>query len=368
MSGDAHTITQFKIAAERFAQEQGSVERLRTLFDTRHGIDRDLWQQLAQLGYLGTIVPAVQGGTDLGYTAYCQLVRALSRTLATVGFVNHAMVVELFLSDERRDVEMVHRIIAGEAIVTVAWQESHRFAEDRISTTAVPVAGDYKIEGRKQFVLDGAEADGLLLIARVPSENTLAVFYVSKETPGLTLQSGQLLDGRRTAHIDINVRLSQNYRLRLRGSSKEVLQRAFDRGLIVVSSECLGAAEALFDLVLAYLKEREQFGRKIGSFQALQHRMAMLFIELELTRAAFDQAVARLDDNQTSPAIGSLLKHRATRLFRNTASEGIQLIGGIAMTEEFDAGLYYKRAQVLDQLYGDSGYHRQRYLTLNLTR
>lgn len=368
MSGDTDTITQFKIAAERFAQEQGSVERLRTLFDTRHGIDRDLWRQLAQLGYLGTIVPADQGGTDLGYGAYSQLVRVLSRTLATVGFVNHAMAVELFRSAERCDVEMVHRIIAGETIVTIAWQESHRFGEDRISTAAVQVAGGYEIEGRKQFVLDGGEADGLLLIARVPSENTLGIFYVSKETPGLTLQSGRLLDGRRAAHVDIHVRLSQDCRLRLRRSSKEVLQRAFDRGLIVVSSECLGATEALFDLVLAYLKEREQFGRKIGSFQALQHRMALLFIELELTRAAFDQAVAQLDDNQTLPTIGSLLKHRASRLFRNMASEGIQLIGGIAMTAEFDVGLYYKRAQVLDQLYGDSGYHRQRYLSLNLTR
>jgi alkylation response protein AidB-like acyl-CoA dehydrogenase len=226
------------------------------------------------------------------------------------------------------------------------------------------------LTGTKDVVIDGPAADRIVVSARTggasDDRSGLALFVVDAQTPGLSIERQHLIDGRGAAIVRLSgVEVTGDAQLGTLGSGADLLDAVLDRALVGLSAEMLGGMAAAFDTTLAYLKERQQFGVPIGSFQALKHRAARMFIEVELARTAVMAAARALDDGSSDASLlASLAKARLSEAFVSTANEAVQMHGGIGMTDEHDIGFYLKRARCSEILLGDAAFHRDRFAAL----
>jgi alkylation response protein AidB-like acyl-CoA dehydrogenase len=252
----------------------------------------------------------------------------------------------------------------------MAFQEQGRFNPYAIATRAERDGDDYRIDGHKQFVLDAHVADQLIVVARTSGEpgdrDGLTVFVVDASADGLTVQRNQMLDGRNAAEVTLEgVSVATERILGQIDCGAELVDAVFDRATIGLSAEMLGTFVEAFERTLAYLKDREQFGVKIGTFQALRHRAADMFCELELARSVVREALTALDeDREDVPQLASAAKARCSDVSSLIAKEAIQMHGGIGMTDEEEIGLFFKRAKAAELTLGDAIYHRDRYASL----
>ncbi|MFZ4383100.1 MAG: acyl-CoA dehydrogenase, partial [Sandarakinorhabdus sp.] len=235
------------------------------------------------------------------------------------------------------------------------------------TTTATRSGGGYILDGQKRFVVEGAAAGLLIVSARnsgaANDEAGISLFLVPADAPGVARQSLILTDGRGAAHIAFdNVALPAEARLGAEDEGYALLEKILDRARAGVAAEMLGAATQAFETTLDYLKTRVQFGQVIGSFQALQHRAARMFTELELARSCVEAALMAIDDDSADvPELVSLAKARMGDTLNLVSNEMVQMHGGIGMTDAHDAGFYLKRARALEALYGNQAFHRERY-------
>jgi acyl-CoA dehydrogenase len=363
-----------KDSAKDFCSNSAPISQLRRLRDENNadGFDRGTWQAMVDLGWAGIPWPEEHGGLDFGYKGLGVVTEETGRTLAASPLFASVWVcgtlVNLGGSEEQKG-ELLPLISTGELLMSLALEESHRHDPYGLETRAAAADGGFVLNGRKTFVLDGHVADKLVVAARTSGErgdrNGITLFVVDSDAEGLSVTRTVMVDSRNAANVELDgVRVGADAVLGAVGGAAEVLDPALDIARIGLCAEMLGSLQECFERTVEYLKEREQFGVPIGSFQALKHRAANMFCEVELAKSCVLEALTALDENrdpQEIARLASLAKAKVGETFHLVSREGIQMHGGIGMTDEFDIGFFIKRAAVTEQTFGDVGFHRNRY-------
>jgi alkylation response protein AidB-like acyl-CoA dehydrogenase len=340
--------------ARDFIAEHAPVSHLRGLRDANDttGFSRDLWREFANLGFTGILIPEAQGGLGLGHVEAGIVLEEIGRNLSPSPFLTTAVAAVEALKGTAHADRWFPGILAGETVAAIAIDEGPKHT-GRITLRAERAGNGYRLTGTKQFVHHGHVAD-LLLVAAQTDEGP-AVFAVSKEASGLSADPERLTDSSIAARLTFdNVEVDADAVL---GGGNTTLSRLLAAGRAGSSAELLGVGVASLYHTLNYLQQRKQFGALIGSFQALQHRAAHLYSELEVARAAVLKAQQLLDagtDATEAVAVAKAMTGLASTL---AVQEGIQMHGGIGMTDEYDIGFYMKRARVLAELWGDTNFH-----------
>ena len=362
--------------ATDFVAERSPVSRMRALRDAgdADGFSRELWKEMAELGWVGIPFPESLGGAEMGLSELAVVLEALGRTLAPEPFLSTVLLGGPLLQRGGSDAlqqRWLTALIRGEALVTLAQQEARsRYDLRSVSTRAETAGSGWRITGQKIQVLDGASADAFVVVARSAGAERdadgISLFLVEREADGLRLERQHRVDSRNAAllHLD-GVSVDASALIGEEGGGGDLLEEVVDFATVGLCAEMLGGMSEAFDRTLAYLKAREQFGVPIGSFQALKHRAAELFIEIELSRSTLMAAARAVDEGApAAKSLVSLAKARCSEAYVRVANEAVQMHGGIGMTDEHDIGFYMKRARVAATTFGDASFHRDRWARL----
>lgn len=361
--------------AEDFLRRNAPVSALRKLRDEGDalGYSRELWQEMAELGWAGIIVPQQYGGLEFGFAGMGALLQASGHTLTASPLLATAVIgasTILLGGGEVQKDAWLPRIASGQTTLALALEETHHHDPLGVELSATAQGDGYVLQGRKLFVADGHSAEQLIVTARSSgpkhSEDGISLFLVAGDALGVLRKRTIMADSRNAANIVFDqVNVPADALLGAAGQGWPVLEAVLDRARIALAAEMLGNCWETFNRTVEYLKQREQFGVKIGSFQALQHRAANLYAELEMATSVVLQACASVDDDPQQVAmLASLAKAKLNELSKQVTNEAVQMHGGIGVTDELEIGFFLKRARVAMQLFGDSGYHRDRYATL----
>jgi len=364
-----------KDSARDFCASNAPIGQLRKLRDSDHpdAFDRGTWKAMVELGWAGIPWPEEYGGLAFGYKGLGVVTEEAGRTLAASPLFASVWVGGTAINiggSASQKAQLLPAIAAGELLVALALEESHRHDPYGIATSATGAAGGgFLLNGSKTFVLDGNSADKLVVVARTgghPGDRDgITLFLVDRTAAGVTVKRTRMTDSRNAANIDFkDVPVAADAVLGKVGAGADVLDPTLDIARIGLSAEMLGSLQECFERTVAYLKDREQFGVPIGSFQALKHRAADMFCEVELSKSCVLEALTALDESRDAKEIArlaSLTKAKVGETFNRVSREGIQMHGGIGMTDEFDIGFFLKRAAVAEQTFGDVNYHRNRY-------
>ena len=346
-------------AARGFLDEASPVRALRDLRDAGRSHDPDLWRKLAQMGWAGVLVPEAAGGSDMGHAAAGVLAGELGKTLVASPFLSTAVIAATALRQvgDSRANEALSRIASGDLTYALALDEGRKFDPDKVEMRAERVGNGFRLSGTKTCVVDGGFADRLLVLAR--TDEGLTLFDIDAGQTGISRETLAMIDARDAARITFDgVEATGAEVLGQVDDAMTVLRPALEAGQAALAAELTGLAAGAFGQTVAYLKERKQFGVEIGRFQALQHRAAHLWCETEVTASAVLNAGRMLDsDPQNATLAVSLAKARATATAQLAVMEGVQMHGGVGMTDAFDIGFYMKRARVAAEWLGDYGHH-----------
>jgi alkylation response protein AidB-like acyl-CoA dehydrogenase len=363
--------------ASDFAAERSPVARVRALRDARDpdGFSRALWKEMAGLGWVGIPFPESVGGAGMGLSELAVVLEALGRKLAPEPFVPCVLLAGQALllgGSEAQRARWLPRLVAGEALLALGFQESRsRYDLHRVATRAEREAAGWRLSGSKIQVEAGASADALIVSARTSGAEDdaagITLFLVPRGARGLTLVPQQRVDARGAALLELDgVTLGAGDVVGRVDEGGALLESVVDRARVGLCAEMLGSMSEAFERTLSYLKQRVQFGVPIGSFQALKHRAAQCFIEIELARSAVMAAARALDAGDTDAArLVSLAKARCSDAAVLVANEAVQMHGGIGMTDEHEIGFYLKRARVAELSFGDAAFHRDRWARLS---
>ena len=362
--------------AKDFAQERTPVTHFRSLRDNKDENlwDKDIWQEMVNLGWSGILIPEEFGGSDFGVAGISVILQECGKTLTpsplfSTGVLG-AYAISNFGTQEQKE-KYLPKIVSGEITTALAVDESSHHDPSKTLFKAEQKGSDFLLNGKKTFVIDGASADILIILARTSGNSGdlagLTLFIVESNVDGIKKIKLDMADSRNYANIEFNdVECSNKSILGALESGGETVERILDIGRIAMSAEMLGNAESAFETTIDYLKQRKQFGVLIGTFQALQHRAAEMFCEIELTKSAVMAAIHGADENSNElQRLSSLAKTIAGETLNLVSNEAIQMHGGIGVTDEYDLGFFIKRSRVAEQIFGSSTYHTERYANLS---
>tara|TARA_B100000676_G_scaffold308947_1_gene371111 strand:- start:1222 stop:2352 length:1131 start_codon:yes stop_codon:yes gene_type:complete len=358
-----------KDAAKEFCSANTPITQLRRLRDDQDesGFDRDTWAQMVELGWAGILVPEDFGGLGFGHMGMGVVMEECGRTLTASPLFSSAVLGATAIarggSDDQKN-ELLPSVAGGELLLALALEESPHHNPYNIATTAESAGGGYKVTGSKKFVLDGHVANKLIVVARTSGaagdRDGLSLVLVDSDADGVSTTRTIMADSRNAANIEFAG--AEGALVGEEGKGADILDAVLDTGRIVLAAEMLGGLQECFERTIEYLKTREQFGVPIGSFQALKHRAAKMFCEIELSKSVVLEALSALDEGSDEVAeLASLAKSRLNDTYNLVSSEGIQMHGGIGMTDEYEIGFYIKRARVCEHTFGNSAFHRNRY-------
>ena len=362
--------------AHNWAQKDSPVRAFRTMRDESNGLgfDPSTLSTVAEMGWTGTVIPESYGGSDVGYASMGVVLEELGRTLVAAPLLGSAVgaatALKLAGNDAQKS-EWLPKIADGSAIGALAIDETSRYAPENIGFQALADDGGFSLTGTKRLVHEGMAADLLIVAARTSGaasdSNGITLFAVPADNAGITRERRHLVDHRGYADITFeNVHVGADAVLGEVGGGRATLDRVLDCTTAMAAAEALGVAIQAFETTLDYLKTRVQFGQLIGAFQALQHRAAKMYTEIQLARPSLDEAMHALDTEAAdAPALVSLAKTTVNELAHLISREMIQMHGGIGMTDAHDAGFYLKRARALEAAFGTAAYHRERFGRLN---
>ena len=356
--------TMLKEAADGFLGENAPIAHLRKLRDDRDadGVSRDLWRAFGEMGFAGVLIPEGYGGMGLGAVEAGVIAESLGRTLTPSPFFGTAVLGARTLASgsEAQQAEWLPRMAAGEAVAALALDEGAKHRPDRIATTAERHGNGFRLNGAKAMVLDGHIADALIVAAKTQEGTTL--FLVDPKTAGVVVERTVMVDAHNAARVTLtDAQVDADAVIGPVGGGDAILDGVLTLGRGCAAASLVGAGDQAFQITLEYLRTRKQFGRLIGEFQTLQHRAAHLFSELEIARAATLAALQAVDaGREDASLIASVAKAKAGRVAELAVQEGVQMHGGVGMTDEFDIGLFMKRVRVLNELLGDAGFHQDR--------
>jgi alkylation response protein AidB-like acyl-CoA dehydrogenase len=360
---------ELRAAARAFLAEVSGSERVRAAMASEPGYDPEVWKRIgSELGWPAAIVPEAYGGLGLGAVELVALVEAMGESLlcspffATVCLAAQAV---LAAGSEEQKQRYLAPIAEGQARAALATAEPG-LAHDEVALEARRDGDGYRLDGTKRYAIDGHSADWLVVSARAPGsrgDDGVSLFAVAGDSAGLERRVLPTMDmTRRQAELRFaNVRVPASARLGEEGSGAEPLRRALDLGAIALAAESVGGAQRCLDLSVAYAKEREQFGRPIGSFQAIKHKCADMMVKVETARSAVYYAgCAAAEQAGDLPVAASLAKAYCSEAYYHCAAETIQIFGGVGFTWEYDPHLYFKRARASESLLGTPAWHRER--------
>ncbi|MFO0660037.1 MAG: acyl-CoA dehydrogenase [Polyangiaceae bacterium] len=354
-----------------FAKRESPPSRLRKLREDAIGYSRDTWKQMAELGWLGVMFPESMGGYGGGFLDVALILEQLGTTLVPEPIIPSLVLVGTALRDSG-DSKAIERwlppLIAGEVTYAFAYaEEGARYNPLYCNTRAEKRDGGWLLRGKKAFVLNGHAADEILVVARtsgeVDSREGLALFMVPKGAVNLGIKPIRLIDGHRAAVLSFEgVEVSDAQKLEV-ADVASLIELVIDHGAAAACAEGVGVMRASLDLTADYLRTRTQFGVKIGSFQALQHRAVDMFVEVELSKSTSIYAAIKVSDPDPIERASAISASKAQLGVsgRYVTQQAIQLHGGIGITDEHDIGLYFKRMQSLNTLFGDEEHHVQRF-------
>jgi alkylation response protein AidB-like acyl-CoA dehydrogenase len=360
--------------AASFLADEGAIpKQLRHWRDTActDGYGTDLWKRFGELGLTGICIPESHGGLGLGATEAALVLEEIGRNLTPSPFLTTAVVGARAIEGTAHGERWYPQILPGDAVLAIAVDEGPSHAPERTAVEAKRQGNGFVLNGAKQFVVHGNSADMVLTLARTagsPGETDgLTLFAVPKGAAALAVDSATLVDSSKAARLTFdNVALDADSVVGEVDAGWAHLSRALNAGRAGAAAEMVGAAAGASAMTFDYLKQRRQFGKAIGEFQALQHRAAHLYGEIEIARAAAFKAAALIDSGDARAELyTSVAKAKAADVASLAVREGVQMHGGIGMTDEHDIGLYMKRAAVLGELFGDLYYHRNRVAEIN---
>ena len=365
-----------KDTAKNFADERSPISHFRSLRDNNDPKlwDKDIWSEMVKLGWPGILIPEEFGGSDFGVTGIGVILQECAKTLTPSPLfatgVLGAYAITQFGNDDQKS-NYLPKIVSGEITTALAIDETSHHEPSKTEMTAKKNDSNFVLNGKKIFVIDGASADILIVLARtsgVKGDSTgLSLFILNSDTSGIETKKLDMADSRNYANISFNeVIIDESSLLGDLETAGETVESILDIGRIAMSAEMLGNAESAFEITLDYLKQRKQFGALIGSFQALQHRAAEMFCEIELTKSSVMAAMRAADENSNElQRLSSLSKTMAGETLHLVSNEAIQMHGGIGVTDEYDIGFFLKRARVAEQIFGSAKYHTERYANLS---
>lgn len=361
-----------KDAARGFLAGSAPVSQLRRLRDTSDadGFDRKTWAAMAEMGWCSVLVPEEHGGVEMGHVAAGVIAEEMGRTLTASPYLSTAIMGATALSrfgSQAQKSEWLPRIAAGEAITAVAVDEGRKHNPSNVAVSAERAGNGFKLNGRKSFVAEGHVADMLIVSARTAGGEAeaegITLFLVPKDAAGLSVERSDMVDSRNSAAVTLEgVEVTADAVLGEVDGGLKALEAVLDAGRAGLAAEMSGSAQQCLETTTDYLKERKQFGQIIGTFQALQHRAAHLYSEVELGKSIVLKALQTLD---AAPDHAAMMvcaaKAKLGQVAQLAAREAIQMHGGIGMTDEFDIGFYIKRIRVAEALYGDANYHADKF-------
>jgi alkylation response protein AidB-like acyl-CoA dehydrogenase len=363
-------------SARNFIKKASPVTRMRELRDDTEslGYDKKVFQQMAKLDWTAILLPEDQGGLGMGMADMIVVMEAIGTGLAPEPLLPSVILAGQALTLSGNDAlvnEWLDPIIEAKKVLALAYQEKQgRFDITRVTTTAEKTDGGYTLKGEKSQVQGGWCADAVIVSARTSGQSGdvdgITLFLVPSDTPGLTFTRQHRVDSRNCAIVRLeNAKIPESSILGEVDKGGEILNSVIDMATIALCGEMLGGITATFERTLAYLKKREQFDVVIGSFQALQHRAAKMFMEIELARPAVMAAARAFDEKDAeAAALISVAKARCSDAYVLITNEGVQMHAGIGMTDEEDVGLYMKHARVTEMTFGDAAYHRDRFASI----
>jgi alkylation response protein AidB-like acyl-CoA dehydrogenase len=355
-------------SARGLISDKAPVSHLRQLRDSKDatGFSRELWRSFAEMGFSGLLVPDEFGGSGLGCVEAGVVMEEIGRTLMPSPFLSTAVLAASALSrggSAAQKSEHLPRIADGSLLAALAVDEGAKHRPLQTRMQAVRSGNGFKLNGAKALVVDGHTADLLIVAARTAGSagerDGLTLFLVDPKAKGIETECTAMVDSHNAARIVFdNVEVNADGVLGEVDQGGALLDGILNIGRGAVASEMVGVSEEVFGRTVSYLKERKQFGRLIGEFQALQHRAAHLYVEIEITRAAVLKALQTLDgDFENAGAAVAVAKAKAGSTATLAVQEGVQMHGGMGMTDQFDIGFFMKRARVCQELFGDSNFH-----------
>ncbi|MAF62523.1 MULTISPECIES: acyl-CoA dehydrogenase [Pseudomonadota] len=357
-------------SAREFLKSEAPVGHMRKLRDEgcKDGFRHALWKQFGEMGFTGILIGEDDGGLGLGHVEAGVVLEEIGRNLSPSPFLTTAVagVSALNHGGQHLKDKFFPGILAGETVLALAIDEHAKHRPAQIATKAEKSGNGFKLSGKKQFVVQGASADALIVAARTagaPGETDgITLFVVDKDAANLGVDNTRLVDSSMAAHVTLDgVEVDGDAVIGEVDQGWQVLTALLKAGRAGSAAELVGVGSGAMDMTVDYLKQRKQFGRLIGEFQALQHRAAHLYSEMEIARAAVLKAQQLLDEGQDSADIFvSVAKAKAGRSANLAVREGVQMHGGIGMTDEYDIGFYMKRDRALNEFMGDANFHAGR--------
>ncbi len=362
-----------KASVRDFLAIQSPLAALRKLRDEKNsdGIDRQLWGGMCEMGLTGLTISEAFGGLDFGYLGLGLVLEETGRTLTASPLISTVLLSTTAINlagSAAQKKALLPELARGQLIMALAHEEKAHHDPGHVATKAELRRDGYVLNGHKTFVLDGHIADKFIVVARtagkVDDAKGIALFLVDATAKGLKVERTQMMDSRNAAKISFENVLVPKDQL-MEAGDYDTLVKIFDIGCIGLAAEMLGSAQECFERTLAYLKERRQFGVPIGSFQALQHRAAKMFIDIELCKSVVIKALKAIDDGTPDLSrMASLAKAKLGETIKLVSNEAIQMHGGIGMTDDAEIGFFLKRGRVAQQTLGDYPYHLDRFARL----
>ena len=357
--------------ARQFMADEGNIAK-----QLRHYRDRDcpdgyghaLWKQFAELGFTGMLVRETDGGLGMGNVEAGIVLEEIGRNLTPSPFLSSAVLAAAALAEGSDDVRgrWLPGLISGEKVYAVGIDEGAKHRPERIATKAERSGNGFKLSGQKDFVVHGNSADMIVVAARTSGSDNdadgITLFAVPKDAANMSQSAERLVDSSIASHVKFDgVELDGDAVIGEVDGGRAVLSKMLNVGRVGAAAEGVGVASGAMDMTVGYLKERKQFGKLIGEFQALQHRAAHLYSEVEIARAVTIKAAQLLDgDSDKADLMTSVAKAKVAKVASLAVREGVQMHGGIGMTDEYDIGLYMKRDRALQEFLGDQYYHANR--------
>ncbi len=363
-------------SASQFMAEEGSIKKQLRHWrdrDCKDGFGHELWKQFGEMGFTGILVSEEDGGLGMGNVEAGIVLEEIGRNLTPSPFLTSSVLAATALGQGSNDLRgrYLPGLISGEHVFAVAIDEGAKHRPERIKTKAEKSGNGFKLSGQKDFVIHGASADMMIVAARTSGndddDNGITLFAVPKDAAGLSQDVVRLVDSSMATHVKLDgVELDGDTVIGSVDNGREVLNKMLSAGRVGAAAESVGVSAGSMDMTVDYLKQRKQFGKLIGEFQALQHRAAHLYSEVEIARAAVIKAQQLLDAGaESAELMVSVAKAKAGITSNLSVREGVQMHGGIGMTDEYDIGLYMKRDRALAEFLGDANYHTERVAQLS---
>ncbi len=341
--------------------------------ECKDGFSHDLWKQFAEMGFAGILIPESDGGMGMGHIEAGIVLEEIGRNLSPSPFLSTsvAAVTALKHADKAAQSRWFPGILSGETVIGIAVDEGSKHRPEKIACAAQRSGNGFKLTGHKQFVVQGASSDMLIVAARTSGSagetDGLTLFAVEKDAAGMSMESARLVDSAMAAHVKLDgVQVNADAVIGEVDGGWALLSAMLDAGRTGAAAEMVGVGTGAMDITFDYLKQRKQFGQLIGEFQALQHRAAHLYGEMEGARSIVLKAQSMLDEGHDKADLYvAAAKAKAGLACNLSVREGVQMHGGIGMTDEYDIGLYMKRDRALNEFFGDAYYHADRVATMN---